>query len=413
MNRRVVITGLGVITSIGNDKKAFWENLTAGKSGITHVTRFDASEYTTRIVGEVKDFDPLLYFEQKQLKRMDLFCQYAVACAVQALEDSGIDLEKANRERIGAIVATGIGGLTTWEEQHKRLLEKGPSRISPFFIPSMIVNTAAGSIAIRFGIQGPNFAVSSACASAGHAIGEAYLAIKTGKADVIFTGGSEATITPLALAGFCVMRALSTRNDEPARASRPFDRERDGFIMAEGSGIIVLEELDHAKKRGAHIYCELAGYGASDDAFHITAPDEEGTGARLCMKWAAEDAKLNLEDIDYINAHGTSTPLNDKIETLAIKRLFGDHARKLAVSSNKSMLGHMLGASSVAELAATALTIEKGVIPPTINYENPDPECDLDYVPNQSRKAEVKSALSNSFGFGGHNVTLAITRFTG
>lgn len=410
MDRRVAVTGLGVITSIGNDKKVFWENLIAGKSGIAEVSRFDVSNYSTRIVGEVKDFDPLLYFEQKQLKRMDLFCQYAVACAVQALEDSGLDLEKENRERIGAIVATGIGGLTTWEEQHKRLLDKGPSRISPFFIPSMIVNTAAGSIAIRFGIKGPNFAVSSACASAGHAIGEAYLAIKTGRADVVFTGGAEATITPLALAGFCVMRALSTRNDEPERASRPFDRERDGFVMSEGAAVIVLEELEHAKKRGAPIYCELAGYGASDDAFHITAPDEEGTGATLCMKWAIEDAKLNVGDIDYINAHGTSTPLNDKIETVAIKKLFADHARKLAVSSNKSMFGHMLGASSAGELVATVLTMSNGIIPPTINYENPDPECDLDYVPNQAREAEVKTAISNSFGFGGHNVTLALTR---
>jgi 3-oxoacyl-[acyl-carrier-protein] synthase II len=411
MDRRVAVTGLGVITSIGNDKKTFWDNLIAGKSGITQVTRFDVTDYSTKIVGEVKDFDPLLYFEQKQLKRMDLFCQYAVACAVQALADSGIDLEKENRERIGAIVATGIGGLTTWEEQHKRLLSKGPSRISPFFIPSMIVNTAAGSIAIRFGVKGPNFAVSSACASAGHAIGEAFLAIKTGKADIAFTGGSEATITPLALAGFCVMRALSTRNEEPERASRPFDKERDGFVMSEGGGIIILEELEHAKKRGANIYCELVGYGASDDAFHITAPDEEGTGARLCMKWALEDAQLNAEDIDYINAHGTSTPLNDKIETLAIKKLFKDHAKKLAVSSNKSMFGHMLGASSVGELAATILTIINGVIPPTINYENPDPECDLDYVPNQAREAKVEAAISNSFGFGGHNVTLALTKF--
>jgi 3-oxoacyl-[acyl-carrier-protein] synthase II len=413
MDRRVVVTGFGVISSVGNDKKTFWENLTAGKSGITQVTRFDASAYPSKVVGEVKDFDPLLYFEQKQLKRMDLFCQYAVACAIQALEDSGIDLEKENRQRIGAIVATGIGGLTTWEEQHKRLLDKGPSRISPFFIPSMIVNTAAGSIAIRFGIMGPNFAVSSACASAGHAIGESLLAIRTGKADIVFTGGSEATITPLALAGFCVMRALSTRNDEPERASRPFDRERDGFVMAEGSCILVLEELEHAKKRGAYIYCELVGYGASDDAFHITAPDEEGTGAMLCMKWALEDAQLNTDDIEYINAHGTSTPLNDKIETLAIKKLFGDHASKLAISSNKSMFGHMLGASSASELAASAFTIEQGIIPPTINYEHPDPECDLDYVPNQAREVSVQTLISNSFGFGGHNVTLALTKYQG
>lgn len=413
MDRRTVITGLGILTPIGNDVKTFWENLTTGKSGIGPVTHFDASNFSTRIVGEIKDFDPLRFIDRKQMKRMDPFCQYGVVSAAQAMEDSGIELEKENIARIGAIVASGIGGLTTWEEQHKRLLEKGPSRISPFFIPSMIVNTVAGSIAIRFGIKGPNFAVSSACASAGHAIGEASMTIKTGKADIMLTGGSEATITPLALGGFCVMRAISVRNDEPEKASRPFDRERDGFVMSEGAGIIVLEELEHAKARGAHIYCELLGYGASNDAFHITAPDEEGKGAELCMRAAIEDAKLDYEDIEYINAHGTSTPLNDKIETKAIKSLFKDHAKKLLVSSNKSMIGHMLGASSASELIATILTIKNSVIPPTINYEFPDPECDLDYVPNQAREKSINVAISNSFGFGGHNVTLALKKFNG
>ncbi len=413
MDRKIVITGLGIISPIGNDKKTFWENLSGGKSGITQITRFDVTDYTSRIAGEVKGFDPLLYLEKKQTKRMDLFCQYGVACALQAFEDSGIDLEKENIERIGAIVASGIGGLSTWEEQHKRLLDKGPARVSPFFIPSMIVNTIAGSIAIRFGIKGPNFAVSSACASSGHAIGEAYLSIKMGNADVMLTGGSEATITPLALAGFCVMRALSTRNDDPEKASRPFDKERDGFVIAEGGGIVVIEDLEHAKARGAHIYCELAGYGASNDAFHITAPDENGRGAELSMKMAVEDAQFNLSDVDYINAHGTSTALNDKIETTAIKSLFKDHAKKLAISSNKSMFGHLLGASSICELIATVLTIKNGIIPPTINYEFPDPECDLDYVPNQAREIVVNTAISNSFGFGGHNASLALKKFTG
>jgi len=413
MDRRTVITGIGILTPVGNDKKTFWENLTAGKSGIAPITHFDASAFSSKIGGEIKGFDPLTFLEKKDARRTDIFCQYAIACAIQAIEDSGIETEKENIKKIGVIIASGIGGITTWEEQHRRLLEKGPSRVSPFFIPSMIVNTAAGAIAIRFGFKGPNFAVSSACASAGHAIGEAFLNIKTGGADIILTGGSEATITPLALAGFCVMRALSTRNDEPQKASRPFDKERDGFVMSEGAGIIVLEELEHAKTRGAHIYCELAGYGASDDAFHITAPDEEGKGAELSMKTAIENAKLNLDEIDYINAHGTSTPLNDKVETKAIKSLFADHAKKLAVSSNKSMFGHMLGASSASELIATILTIENSVIPPTINYEFPDPDCDLDYVPNQARKKTINAAISNSFGFGGHNVTLALKKFTG
>jgi len=413
MERRVVITGLGIITPIGNNKEVFWNNLVKGTSGVARVTRFDVSDYSSKIAGEIKNFDPQDVIERKELKRKDLFCQYALVSANQAVIDAGIELEKENLERVGVIVASGIGGLSTWEEQHNRLLSKGPSRISPFFIPSMIVNTAAASIAIKFGFKGPNFATSSACASSGHAIGEAYETIKSGRADVMLTGGSEATITPLALAGFCVMRALSTRNDEPEKASRPFDRERDGFVMSEGAGILVLEELEHAKIRRAHIYCEFIGYGASDDAFHITAPDGEGRGAVLSMGTAIENARLNVADIDYINAHGTSTPLNDKIETKAIKSLFGERARKIAVSSNKSMIGHMLGASSASELIATVLTIKNNIVPPTINYEFPDPDCDLDYVPNEARELVVKTAISNSFGFGGHNATLVLKKFSG
>ncbi len=411
MKKRVVITGLGNVTPIGNDKEVFWKNLVEGTSGITLITRFDVSDFSSKIAGEIKNFDPKEVIDRKDLKRKDPFCQYAIVSANQAVEDSGIILEKENLERIGVIIASGIGGLSTWEEQHKRLLSKGPSRLSPFFIPSMIVNTAAGSVAIKYGFKGPNFATSSACASSGHAIGEAYETIKSGRADIMLTGGSEATITPLALAGFCVMRALSTRNSEPEKASRPFDRERDGFVMSEGAGILVLEELEHAKARKAHIYCEFAGYGASDDAFHITAPDEEGKGAVLSMKSAVKSAELNIEDIDYINAHGTSTPLNDKIETAAIKNLFGRNVKKIPISSNKSMIGHMLGASSATELIATTLSIENNLIPPTINYEFPDPDCDLDYVPNEARETVIDNALSNSFGFGGHNATLIVKKF--
>lgn len=413
MEKRVVVTGLGLITPIGNDLKTFWENLTAGRNGVTTITRFDVSSFSSKIGGEVKEFNSLKYVDKKEQKRLDLFCQYGIASAIDAIEDSGISLEAENIERIGVIVASGIGGLSTWEKQHKNLLEKGPSRVSPFFIPSMIINSAAGSIAIKCGLKGPNFAVSSACASAGHAIGEAYQTIKIGKADVMLTGGAEATITPLALAGFCIMRALSTRNDEPEKASRPFDKERDGFIMSEGAGIVVLEEIEHAKARGAHIYCELTGYGASDDAFHITAPDETGRGAELSMRSAINEAKINIDELDYINAHGTSTLFNDKIETKAIKLLFKNYAKSIPVSSNKSMLGHMLGASAAVEFVSTALTIENNLIPPTINYEFPDPECDLDYVPNQAREKIVNTAISNSFGFGGHNATLALKRFKG
>ena len=409
--RRVVITGIGVISPVGNTREEFWKSLINGKSGIGTITKFDASGYAVRIAGEVKDFDPGDILSPKERRRTDLFTQYALTAAHEALSDAGIEVEKINRDRVGVIVASGIGGTITWEAQHRKLLEQGPDRVSPLFIPMMIINTASGMIAIRYRFRGPNFAVVSACASSGHAIGEAMRKIQYGEADVMITGGTEASITPLSVAGFSVMKALSTRNDEPERASRPFDRERDGFVMGEGCAIIVLEELEHAKRRGAKIYAELAGYGASDDAYHITAPDESGEGPALSMIRAIEDAGRKPEDVDYINAHGTSTPLNDKIETLAIKKVFGERAKDIPVSSIKSMVGHLLGAASAVELAATALTIRDGIIPPTINYENPDPECDLDYVPNEARKKEVKFALSNSFGFGGHNVTLALAKY--
>ncbi|RKZ27224.1 beta-ketoacyl-[acyl-carrier-protein] synthase II [bacterium] len=409
--RRVVITGIGVISPVGNTREEFWKSLINGKSGIGTITKFDASGYAVRIAGEVKDFDPGDILSPKERRRTDLFTQYALTAAHEALSDAGIEVEKIDRDRVGVIVASGIGGTVTWEAQHRKLLEQGPDRVSPLFIPMMIINTASGMIAIRYRFRGPNFAVVSACASSGHAIGEAMRKIQYGEADVMITGGTEASITPLSVAGFSVMKALSTRNDEPERASRPFDRERDGFVMAEGCAIIVLEELEHAKRRGAKIYAELAGYGASDDAYHITAPDESGEGPALSMIRAIEDAGRKPEDVDYINAHGTSTPLNDKIETLAIKKVFGERAKDIPVSSIKSMVGHLLGAASAVELAATALTIRDGIIPPTINYENPDPECDLDYVPNEARKKEVKFALSNSFGFGGHNVTLALAKY--
>ncbi len=409
--RRVVITGIGVISPVGNTREEFWKSLINGKSGIGTITKFDASGYAVRIAGEVKDFDPGDILSPKERRRTDLFTQYALTAAHEALSDAGIEVEKINRDRVGVIVASGIGGTITWEAQHRKLLEQGPDRVSPLFIPMMIINTASGMIAIRYRFRGPNFAVVSACASSGHAIGEAMRKIQYGEADVMITGGTEASITPLSVAGFSVMKALSTRNDEPERASRPFDRERDGFVMGEGCAIIVLEELEHAKRRGAKIYAELAGYGASDDAYHITAPDESGEGPALSMIRAIEDAGRKPEDVDYINAHGTSTPLNDKIETLAIKKVFGERAKDIPVSSIKSMVGHLLGAASAIELAATALTIRDGIIPPTINYENPDPECDLDYVPNEARKKEVKFALSNSFGFGGHNVTLALAKY--
>ncbi|HAG06681.1 MAG TPA: beta-ketoacyl-[acyl-carrier-protein] synthase II [Peptococcaceae bacterium] len=397
---------MGVISPVGTGLDTFWSALVNGVSGVREISRFDASQYRTRIAAEVTDFAPENYLDRKESRRMDRFTQFAVACAVMAVEDARLDLARVEKERIGVVFGSGVGGIQTLEEQAKILFTRGPDRVSPFFVPMMISNMAAGQIAMTFGFQGPNFTLVSACASSNHAIGDAFKIIQSGAADVVITGGAEAAITPLALAGFCAMKALSTRNDEPARASRPFDAERDGFVMGEGAAVLVLEGEEHARRRGARIYAEICGYGTSCDAYHITAPDPEGTGAARAMANAVADAGLRPEDIDYINAHGTSTPLNDRVETAAIKRVFGDHAYRLAVSSTKSMTGHLLGAAGGLEAVASVLTIFHQVIPPTINYEVPDPECDLDYVPNKARPARVRAVLSNGFGFGGQNASL-------
>ncbi len=406
--RRVVITGLGVVSPIGTGVDKFWKNLVAGVSGIDRIKRFDPVEIglSVHIAGEVKDFEPEKYFDKKDVQKVSDFIKFAVAATDEALKDSGLLETKFDPYRVGVIIGTGIGGLRDIEEQQKVLMEKGPRRVSPFFIPYGISNMASGLVAIRFGFKGPNYCVVSACATGNHSIGDAMRLIQKGDIDVAIAGGCESAITPLGVAGFASMRALSTRNDEPQKASRPFDRDRDGFVMGEGAGILVLEEYEHAKARGAKIYAELVGYGATDDAYHITAPCGDGEGAYMCMKLALEDAGISPERIDYINAHGTSTPLNDKAETLAIKRLFGEHAYRLKVSSNKSMIGHLLGAAGAVEAVATVKTIETGIIPPTINLENPDPECDLDYVPNKAVEYPVEYALSNSFGFGGTNACL-------
>lgn len=411
MKNRVVITGLGVITSLGKDIDTFWKNITSGVSGVGEITSFDVSEYPTRIGAEIKDFNPEDYIDKKEAKRMDRFAQFAVAATKLALQDAGLNLDETNRDRVGVYIGSGIGGLATFEENFKTLLEKGPKRVSPFLIPMMIANMASGQVSIMFGARGPNSSPISACATGTHAIGDAAEIIRRGKADVMIAGGSEATIRPLAFAGFSSMKAMSTRNDEPTKASRPFDLNRDGFVMGEGAGILILESLEHAKKRGAKIIAEVVGYGMSGDAYHLTAPAPEGEGAARAMREALDDAGLNPEDVDYINAHGTSTDYNDKFETLAIKKVFGEHAYKLAVSSTKSMTGHLLGAAGGVEAVICALTIREGIIPPTINYETPDPECDLDYVPNVARKAEVRVALSNSLGFGGHNATIILKAY--
>jgi 3-oxoacyl-[acyl-carrier-protein] synthase II len=413
MSNRVVVTGLGIISPVGIGIESFWSNLLDGKSGIGPVTKFDASEMSTKIAGEVKDFNASDYIDKKEAKRMDLYTQYAVSAAKMAVEDSGLDLEKTDLNRMAVILGSGIGGLYTMEEQCRVLVDKGPKRISPFLVPMMIVNMAAGQISITLGAKGPNYAVVSACASGTNAVGDAFNLIQRGSADIAVTGGTEASITPLGFAGFCSMKAMSTRNDEPTKASRPFDRDRDGFVMGEGSVILILESLEHAQKRGAKIYAEVLGYGASADAHHITAPAPEGEGAARAMSIAIRDAGLRPEDIDYINAHGTSTDLNDKYETLAIKQVFGEHAKSVLVSSTKSMTGHLLGAAGALELAVLALAIRDNKVPPTINYENPDPECDLDYVPNVYRDKEVNFALSNSLGFGGHNATVVFGKFKG
>jgi 3-oxoacyl-[acyl-carrier-protein] synthase II len=411
LKKRVVVTGLGAVTPIGIGKDEFWKALLAGKSGIGKITRFDASEYTTQIAGEVKDFDPTKYIDKKEAKRMDPFTQFAVAASKMAFEDSGINLELEDRTRIGTIIGTGIGGMDTLNEQYHNLFDKGPNRISPFFIPMMIGNMAAGQTSITFGLQGPCSCVMTACATGTNAIGDAFKIIQRGDADVMVAGGTEAAISPIAVAGFCSMKALSTRNDEPEKASRPFDKDRNGFVMGEGAGVVILESLEHAIARGAHIYAEIVGYGSNADAYHITAPAPEGAQAAKCMAMALKDGGIEAEAVDYINAHGTSTPLNDKNETLAIKSLFGEHAYKLAVSSIKSMTGHLLGAAGGIECIATVLTLENDMIPPTINCDEPDEEMDLDYVPHTSRKQVVNVALSNSLGFGGHNATILLKKF--
>ena len=411
MKKRVVITGLGAITPIGNDVKAFGEALLEGKSGIGAITRFDAGEYDAKIAGEVKGFDPTAFIDKKEARRMDRFAQFAIAAAKMALADSGMDLEQEDRTRIGAFVGSGIGGMETLHDQYKTLFEKGPNRISPFFIPMMIANMAAGQVSIALRLQGPSSCVVTACATGTNCIGDAMRIIQRGDVDAMVAGGTEAAISPAGMAGFCSMKALSTRNDAPEKASRPFEKDRDGFVMGEGAGIVVLESLEHALARGARIYAELAGYGANADAYHVTAPAPEGVQAARCMELAVKDAGIALTDIDYINAHGTSTPLNDKNETLAVKALFGAHANNLAISSIKSMTGHLLGAAGGIECVATTLTVMNDMMPPTINYETQDPELDLDYVPNQARAKVVRAALSNSFGFGGHNATLLVKKF--
>ncbi len=411
MTNRVVLTGLSVISPVGIGLEKFWEAISTGKSGIEKIEKFDTSAYPVNIAGEVKDFDPSLYIEKKEARRMDRFTQFSVSAAKMALEDAGLTKENIPQERAGVIIGCGIGGMETFEETAKTLFEKGPGRVSPFFIPMMIGNIAPGQVAIELGIKGPNMTVMTACASGTNAIGEAFLKIKHGEADMIITGGTEAAITPLALAGFCSMKALSTRNIAPEKASCPFSAERDGFVMAEGAGLIILESLQSALQRNARIYAEILGYGATADAYHITAPAPGGTGASSAIKKALAHAGLEPEKVDYINAHGTSTELNDKYETMAIKDVFGERAYKLAISSTKSMTGHLLGAAGGVELVATALAIKYSLIPPTINYEKQDADCDLDYVPNVARRHDIKYAMSNSFGFGGQNASILIGKY--
>lgn len=410
--RRVAVTGLGLVSplAIGND--ANWEALLAGRSGVGPITRFDASPFTCRIAAEVKGFDPSLFIEKKEIKKMDTFIHYAMGAAHFAMEDSGLPVNDGNRERIAVVIGSGIGGLPLIEKTSRAFVESqdNPKVISPFFITGLIVNEAAGNISIKYGMKGPNLATATACTTGAHAVGEAYRKIQYGEADAAIAGGTESVMTPLAVGGFAVMRALSTRNDDPQRASRPWDRGRDGFVIGEGAGLVILEEMEAAKKRGARIYCELAGYGLSGDGYHIAAPSEDGDGPARVMRIALEDAGINGDEVDYINAHGTSTPSGDRVETIAIKMVFGAHARKLAVSSTKSMTGHLLGAAGGLETAICALAVRDQVMPPTINYETPDPECDLDYVPNQARPAPIRYAISNSFGFGGTNGCLVFKR---
>ncbi len=411
MQRRVVITGMGAVTAIGKTVKEYWEGLLAGCNGVAQITHFDPSQHSTRFAAEVKDFSVEGFLDIREARRMDLYTQYAMVAADEAIKDAGLDLQKIDPYTTGVVVGSGIGGIQSFEDEHTKYIEKGARRVSPYFVPLMISDIAAGQISIRYGLKGPNYATVSACATATHAIGDAARLIKYGDADVMVTGGSEAPITPMAVAGFASMKALSTRNDDPAHASRPFDLEREGFVMGEGAGIIVLESLEHAKKRGAQIYGEIRGIGFTGDAHHVTAPAPGGEGAVRAMRRCVEDGGLNLEDIGYINAHGTSTPFNDKNETAAIKTLFGDDAYKLNISSTKSMVGHLLGAAGAVELIAATLAIKYGIIPPTINYEVPDPECDLNYTPNTAIERPVHAAISNTFGFGGHNACISVSKF--
>ncbi|HLD36587.1 MAG TPA: beta-ketoacyl-ACP synthase II [Planctomycetota bacterium] len=409
--KRVVITGLGTVNSLGRNPEDTWQALLAGKSGAAKIQAFDTAGFDVNFACEVKDFKVEEYMPVPQARRMDRFSQFALVAAIQSVKDSGLDLTKSNTQRIGVIIGSGIGGLNEFEEQHTRLIQKGPSRVSPFTIPKMMMNSGSGQIAIHFGLKGPNFSVASACASSNHAIGLAFKTIQMGLADAVLTGGAEATITPLGMSGFAAIKALSTRNDDPAKASRPFEKNRDGFVMGEGAAIFVMETLEHAKARGARIYAEMLGFGMNDDGHHITAPDPTGDGAVNTIKLALEDAGLKPEQVSYINAHGTSTAYNDASETKAIKKVFGEHAGKLAINSTKSMVGHILGGSGAVELIAVVMSIRDNQLHPTINYETPDPECDLDYVPNQSRQMMVNVALSNSFGFGGHNATLCVGKY--
>jgi 3-oxoacyl-[acyl-carrier-protein] synthase II len=409
--RRVVITGIGVISPIGIGKENFFQSLKEGKCGVDYITRFDTTDFDTKIAAEIKDFDPTEYIDKKECRRMDRFTQYAVAASKMAVSDAALDINAIDNDMFGVCIGSGIGGMETLEAQHDILREKGPGRVSPFMVPMMISNIASGNISIALNAKGPNSTVVTACASATNAIGEAFVTIQRGAADIMVTGGTEASITPLAFAGFCSMKALSIRNDDPKTASRPFDKDRDGFVMGEGAGMLIVEELEHAQKRGARIYGEVVGYGASGDAYHITAPSPDAQGAYRAMLMAVKDAGIEATEIDYINAHGTSTGLNDKLETLAIKKLLGDDAKKVAISSTKSMTGHLLGAAGAIEAIACLMAINEGIIPPTINYTTPDEECDLDYVPNKARNREVKFAMSNSLGFGGHNATIMLKKF--
>lgn len=412
MKRRVVVTGLGIVSPLGIGLKENWQAVCEGRSGIGPITKFDTTEYETKIAGEVKNFDPTSFLDKKEARKMDPFIHYALASGIMAMEDSHLKIDETNAVRVGVLVGAGLGGLTTIEKYHSILLKDGPKKLSPFFIPMLIVNLAPGQISIYFGTKGPNSSVVTACATGNHSIGEASKIIQRGDADAMIAGGAEATITPLAVGGFNAMKALSTRNDEPQKASRPFEKNRDGFVIAEGAGILILEELNHALKRNAPIYAEIIGFGCNADAYHIAAPSPNGEGAARCMEIALNDAGIPYSEVDYINAHGTSTPLNDIAETMAMKTVFKEHAKKLLVSSTKSMTGHLLGASGGVEAVFSILTIKEGIVPPTINYEVPDPACDLDYVPNVARKSKVRVAMSNSFGFGGTNATLIFKEFS-